>query len=235
MQPVRAERRGTMQARNPSPYPFAAVLFDLDGVIIDTTALHYRLWERFGQARGFVPTEAQLLATNGRPAVETLREWFGEALDADTLAPMMRELETMVCQALEGEPVDAVPGVREFLQALRTAGVPWALGTSAVPAHAEAALSRLGLSEAFPVRITAADITRGKPHPEVYLKAAAALGVAPSACLVFEDALSGLRAARAAGASCVALTTSFPRDVLAREAPLCIVEDFRVLPPSVRP
>ena len=224
-----------MQLRRSTPYPFAAVLFDLDGVIIDTTTLHYRVWERFGDARGFVPTEAQLLASNGRPARETLRDWFGAALGEDTLAAMMREVEPLVLQALETEPVSAVPGVREFLQALRAAGVPWALGTSATPSHAERALSRLGLSEAFPVRITAADVVRGKPHPEVYLKAAAALGVAPSACLVFEDAVAGLRAARAAGASCVALTTSFPRDVLLREAPHWIVEDFRALPAAIAP
>ncbi|WP_434391297.1 HAD family hydrolase [Melittangium boletus] len=224
-----------MQLRRATPYPFSAVLFDLDGVVIDTTALHYRVWERFGLTRGFVPTPAQLLASNGRPARETLREWFGADLGEDALAAMMRQVEPLVLQALETEPVSAVPGVGEFLQALRAAGVPHALGTSATPAHAERALSRLGLSEAFPVRITAANVTQGKPHPEVYLKAAAALGVAPSTCLVFEDALSGLRAARAAGASCVALTTSFPRDVLLHEAPRWIAEDFRALPADLTP
>jgi beta-phosphoglucomutase len=224
-----------MRLRRSTPYPFAAVLFDLDGVIIDTTQLHYRVWERFAAPRGFVPTGAQLLASNGRPARETLREWFGAALGEEELAAMMRDVEPLVLQALETEPVSPVPGVWEFLQALRAAGVPWALGTSATPAHAECALSRLGLSEAFPVRITAANVTQGKPHPEVYLKAAAAVGAAPSACLVFEDAVSGLRAARAAGASCVALTTSFPRDVLLRESPHWIAEDFRALPAALHP
>ena len=225
-------RAGALASRS---FPFSAVLFDLDGVVIDTTAMHYRVWERFGLTRGFVPTGAQLLASNGRPARETLRDWFGAALSEGEIATMMREVEPLVLEALETEPVSEVPGVSEFLQALRAAGVPWALGTSATPAHAERALSRLGLSEAFPVRITAANVVQGKPHPEVYLKAAAALGVPASACLVFEDAVSGLRAARAAGASCVALTTSFPRDVLLREAPHWIAEDFRALPADLTP
>jgi beta-phosphoglucomutase-like phosphatase (HAD superfamily) len=91
------------------------------------------------------------------------------------------------------------------------------------------------LGELFPVRVTAADVTRGKPDPEVYLKAAAALGVAPSACVVIEDSVLGLRAGRAAGARCLALSTTFPRDVLLNEAPTWLAEDFRALPFSVSP
>ncbi|ATB44013.1 beta-phosphoglucomutase [Cystobacter fuscus] len=224
-----------MQPGTSRPYPFDAVLFDLDGVIIDTTALYYRVWETFARARGRVPTPAELLATNGRRGSETLQAWFGPGLAESDIAAHMHELDAMVRHQLATEPVSAVPGVHRFLEELRRAGVPWALGTSATAANAELALSRLGLSELFPVRVTAAEVTRGKPDPEVYLKAAAALGVAPSACVVIEDSVLGLRAGRAAGARCLALSTTFPRDVLSNEDPTWLAEDFRSLPFSVSP
>ncbi|MET0405174.1 MAG: HAD family phosphatase [Cystobacter sp.] len=224
-----------MQPTTSRPAPFGAVLFDLDGVIIDTTALHYRVWETFSRARGFEPTQAELLATNGRRGRETLQAWFGPGLTEEDLAASMQELEVMVQHQLTHGPVSAIPGVHRFVEDLRRAGVPFALGTSATAANAELSLSRLGLGELFSVRVTAADVVRGKPDPEVYLKAAAALGVAPGACVVIEDSVLGLRAGRAAGARCLALTTTFSRDVLEHEAPTWFAEDFRALPFSVSP
>ncbi|WP_224367664.1 HAD family hydrolase [Hyalangium versicolor] len=221
---------GTLTSRS---YPFAAVLFDLDGVIIDTTELHYRVWEEFARAHGRVLYRDELQATNGRRAGEVMRAWFGEGLSDQEISALVQERETLFNRRLATEPVSEVPGVREFLEDLRRAGVPRAVGTSAVPMNAELALSRLGLQEMFDARVTAADVSRGKPDPEVYLKAASALGVAPTECLVVEDAVLGVRAARAAGARCVALTTTFPRDVLLQEAPQWLAEDFRTLPAPV--
>ncbi|RKH14319.1 HAD family phosphatase [Corallococcus sp. CA047B] len=215
--------------------PFDAVLFDLDGVVIDTTELHYRVWEDFARERGYTPTREELLATNGRRAGETLRAWFGAALSDEEVEALTYDREMAFHRLLEHEPVSAVPGVGAYLRSLGQAGVPWALGTSALADNAELALERVGLQHLFPVRVTSTDVTRGKPHPEVYLKAASALGVAPGGCVVFEDAVAGLRAARAAGAACVAVATSFPRDILVREQPDFLVKDFRDLPAPLRP
>ena len=220
----------TTCTRTERPYPFGAVLFDLDGVIIDTTELHHRVWDTFARARGYVPSRDELLGTHGRRAEETLRLWFGEALSDGEVNELALERDTLFNRLLATEPVTAIPGLRDFLGDLRRAGVPWAIGTSAVPMNAELSLSRLGLRELFDVMVTAADVARSKPDPEVYLKAAAALGVPPAACLVIEDAVLGIRAARAAGAKCLALTTTFPPDVLRREGPDWLAEDFRSLP-----
>jgi beta-phosphoglucomutase len=222
-----------MQPRTSRRYPFDAVLFDLDGVIINTTELHYRVWDTFARSHGYAPSQAELIATNGRRADDVLRGWFSEGLSEQEAAALTHEREMLFNRMLATEPVSEIPGVSQFLSALREADVPWAVATSAVPMNAELALSRLGLSEMFEVRVTAADVSRGKPDPEVYLKAAAALDVPPSRCVVFEDAVLGLRAGKAAGAKCVALTTTFTRDVLLREEPEWIAEDFRTLPFSV--
>jgi HAD superfamily hydrolase (TIGR01509 family) len=101
-----------------------------------------------------------------------------------------------------------VPGVVEFVRALAAANVPRALATSAVADSVARILENLGLAAAFPIQVTAGQVRCGKPDPEVYLTAAARLGVAPAACVVFEDAVVGVEAARRAGMTVVGLTTA---------------------------
>jgi beta-phosphoglucomutase-like phosphatase (HAD superfamily) len=89
----------------PTHYPFAAVLFDLDGVLIDTTELHYRVWDEFARSRGFVPSQAQLLATNGRRADETIRDWLGgPALTDDQVTAITADRETYFNRLLATDP-----------------------------------------------------------------------------------------------------------------------------------
>lgn len=216
------------------PYPFLAVLFDLDGVLIDTTELHYRVWDEFGRGNGFVPSRQQLLATNGRRADETIRLWLGTDLSDHQIAALTADRETYFNRLLETEPVLAVPGAVEFAHGLRAAGVPMAVATSATPENARLSLSRIGMGDFFGVVISAADVANGKPHPEPYLKAAERLGVAASGCLVIEDSVSGIRAAKAAGAKCLALATTFPRESLAAEGPDWLAGGFGNMPLEVR-
>jgi beta-phosphoglucomutase len=214
-------------------FPYAAVLFDLDGVVIDTTALHYRVWDEFARQRGYAPTQAELIATNGRRAAETIRNWLGSDLDEAEVATLTAERETHFNNLLAVEPVDAVAGVHDFIAKLKGAGIPIAVATSAVPANAELSLARVGLVGSFDVVVTAADVHHGKPDPECYLKAATLLRVSAERCLVVEDSVSGLTAGRAAGATCLALATTFPRETLAALNPKWLVADFNDLPPQL--
>jgi beta-phosphoglucomutase len=216
-------------------YPFSAVLFDLDGVVIDTTALHYRVWDEFARARKYAPTDAELLATNGRRAGETIRAWLGTSLDDSEVAALTAERETLFNRLLATEPVSAVAGVEAFVAGLTAAGIPRAVVTSAVPANAELSLKRVRMQGAFNAIITASDVQRGKPDPEGYLKAAATLRIPIAKCVVIEDSIPGLRAAKASGARCIALATTFPRESLAAEHPDWLVADFLSLPPGLRP
>lgn len=204
-------------------------------MVIDTTALHYRVWDEFARAREYVPTRAELLATNGRRAGETIRAWLGAELDEQVVATLTAEREAHFNRLLETEPVSAVAGARAFVAALAAARIPRAVVTSAVPANAQLALKRVGMQRAFDAIITAADVQRGKPDPEGYLTAAAALGVPIAKCVVIEDSISGIRSAKAAGARCVAMTTTFPRDSLAAERPDWVIADFLNLPKELRP
>ena len=216
------------------PFPFAAVLFDLDGVLIDTTELHYRVWSDFAAAHGVAVTPADLLATNGKRAEVTVRLWLGDHLDDAAVAALTADREATFHRWLATEPASAVAGAAEYVAALSAASVRRAVVTSAIPANAELSLRRIGLREAFETVVTAADVRRGKPDPEPYLTAAARLGVAAADCVVFEDSVMGLRAGRAAGAAVVAVATTFPPDGLAAERPDWIISDFRGLPPTLR-
>lgn len=216
-------------------YPFSAVLFDMDGVIINTTPLYYRVWAEFGRSRGHTPTQDELFATNGVRAQDVIRTWLGNSVSDSEADAITIELAAQVARMLATETVLPIPGVQNFVTALAAAGIQRAVATSALPANASLSLARVGLANSFGAVITADDVTRGKPHPEPWLKAAAALGVPPAHCVVFEDSVSGLRAAKAAGAKCVALATTFPREVLQAEQPDWLINDFLDLPAQLRP
>lgn len=216
-------------------YPFKAVLFDLDGVLIDTADLHYRVWDEFARSKGFVPSPEQLLATNGRRADEVIRLWLGNELTHHLVAALTADREMYFHRLLEVEPVPAVPGAADFVRRLVEAGVPVGVATSATPENARLALTKAGLADIFLATVTAADVTNGKPDPEPYLKLAASLGFGAADCVVIEDSVSGIRAAKASGARCLALATTFPETQLSAESPDWLVAGFANLPPALRP
>jgi beta-phosphoglucomutase-like phosphatase (HAD superfamily) len=119
-----------------------------------------------------------------------------------------------------------VPGVLTFIVELSERGIPKAVATGASPRSVRQFLEGLGLTDHFPVVVTADDVSRGKPDPEVYLTAADRLGVAPESCLVFEDSLAGISAALAAGMSCVGLTTAHTEAELKGAGAACVIRDF---------
>ena len=190
------------------PFPFTAVLFDLDGVLIDATDLHYRVWDEFARARGFVPSREQILATNGRRADETIRLWLRSSLTDHQVAAIAAERETYFNRLLEKESVPVVPGAVELVDEVRTAGLPYALVTSSEPEVVDAVLA--GLDVEFPVIVCAADVAHTKPDPEGYLLAAAKLGAEPGQCIALEDSVNGVTAAEAAGFRTVAVPSVVP-------------------------
>lgn len=182
----------------------AAIIFDLDGVLVDSTALVEKQWRRWASAKGLRP-EPFLRVCHGRRAVETIR-----------LAAPHLDAEAEVAALLPTEDPDA-GAIRALSGASRLVGTlparSWAVATSGSRADATGRLHRAGLPVP-PVLICAEDVKRGKPSPDAYLLAATELAVGPEDCLVLEDAPAGIQAARAAGMSVVGITTTHRADQL---------------------
>jgi sugar-phosphatase len=174
------------------------VLFDLDGVLVDSTPAVERVWSKWALAHGLDPMETVRLA-HGRPSIATVRDILPDAdFEAENEIILRGELEDI-------EGVVPLPGARELLQSLPPER--WALVTSCARPLADVRLKAAGL----PVprnKITCDDVRNGKPDPEPYLKGAALLGAPASRCVVFEDAPAGIRSGKAAGAVVVALRST---------------------------
>jgi sugar-phosphatase len=186
----------------------SAIIFDLDGVLVDSTALVEQQWRRWASARG-LRAEPFLRVCHGRRALETIRI-AAPHLDAEAEAQAFVPSEDPGLERLG--PLD---GAERLLRAL-PAGV-WGVATSGPRSTATARLRRAGLPVPE-VLICAEDVTRGKPNPDAYLLAATALGMRPSECVVIEDAPAGVEAARAAGMKVIGLTTTHRADQLAPDA-----------------
>jgi mannitol-1-/sugar-/sorbitol-6-phosphatase len=183
------------------------VLFDLDGVLVDSTPAVARVWTKWAQRHGF-DAEEVVRQAHGRPSIATIRELLpGADHDAEN-----DEVERGEIADVQG--VIPLPGALELLRALPTDR--WVIATSCTRALARVRIRAAGLPE--PQRlITSSDVVHGKPNPEPYLKAANSLGFAPGECLVIEDAPAGIRAGKAAGARVFAVRTTAP-DAQLREA-----------------
>ena len=184
------------------PPPVEAVLFDLDGVIVDSEPWWHAIRVEWAAARGLTWTEADNRACMGRNS----RDWAAvmrERLDLDLSIP---EIEAAIVDALVAkyarQPVPRVDGAVEAVRRI-AATFPSAIASSAHPAVIRAALGAVGLVGCFRAVVSADDVAKGKPAPDVYLEAARRLGIAADRCLVVEDSLNGVLAGRAAGMTVV--------------------------------
>jgi sugar-phosphatase len=195
------------------------VLFDLDGVLVDSTPAVARVWTIWANKHGFVPEEVVRQA-HGRPSLTTIRELLPHAdHEAEN-----REVERGEIEDVGG--VIPLPGALELLQALPQDR--WAIATSCTRRLAEVRIRAAGLPMPKHL-ITSNDVQHGKPDPEPYLKAAKILGFAPADCIVMEDAPAGIRAGKAAGARVFALRTTAPDAELTQSGADWIANDLASL------
>jgi sugar-phosphatase len=195
----------------------SAVLFDMDGVLIDSTPAVARVWAGWAREHGFEPAEVVRRA-HGRPSLTTVKELLPYAdHEAEN-----REVERREIEDLEG--VVPVPGAVELLKALSPDC--WALVTSSTRALAVTRLRATGLP--IPRHfVTSSDVVHGKPDPEPYLKAAEMLGVKAADCVVVEDAPAGIRAGNAAGARVIAFTTTTSESEVVAAGAKWVLQDCR--------
>lgn len=198
------------------------VLFDLDGVLVDSTPAVARVWSWWAEQHGFDPEETVRRA-HGRPSIAIIRELLP---DADHEAEN-REVERREIEDVEG--VIPLPGAMQLLNALPAER--WAIATSCTRPLAHVRIRAAGLP-APRFLVTADDISQGKPNPEPYLKAAELLKTAARECVVIEDAPAGIRAGKAAGARVLALQTTEKDELLASAGAEWIVKDCSAVQPN---
>ncbi len=178
-----------------------AGLFDLDGVIVDTAKFHYLAWRELANGLGFDISEAQNEQLKGVSRMESLDIILGiggVALDDAEKLRLATVKNTRYVEMVGTiDASEILRGAREYLESLRARGVKVALGSASK--NAEIILQNLGVRDLFDAVIDGTKISKSKPDPEVFLLGAKALGIAPSACVVFEDAAAGIQAAKAGG------------------------------------
>ena len=206
-----------------------AVIFDMDGVLVDSYRAHYESWRRLYRELGIDYTEMAFAADFGRVSRDILRR----RLATDLTDKRVRELDDRkesFYRDIIREHFPAMDGADELIAALAADGIRLAVGSSGPPENVEVVLARLASGKLVDVRVTGADVTRGKPDPQVFQLAAERLGVPPESCVVVEDAVHGVEAAHRAGMAAVALTGTATRSRLA--AADFVVDSLRDLTPQ---
>ncbi len=182
-------------------------LFDLDGVIVDTAVFHFQAWRKLAQKLGGDFTHEQNEELKGVSRVDSLNkiiEWTGaEVSDAEFQELMVVKNDWYLELVQSLGPKDALPGALEFIQSAHDQGIRIALGSASK--NAPMILDKLGLTKLFTAIIDGNNVVNGKPHPEVFLKGAESLDLAPEECIVFEDSIAGVQAAKSGGMACVGI------------------------------
>ena len=184
-----------------------ALLFDMDGVIVDSNATHRDAWVEFNRRQGVSTTEQMLQRMYGKRNDEIVRDFFGSTLSDAQVFQHGAAKEALYREMIEPKLAESlVPGVREFLEAHNK--YPAAVATNAEAANADLVLDRMGMRHFFRAVVDGHQVTHAKPHPEIYLRAAEVLGIPPSECVVFEDSYAGVAAGCAAGMPVIGITTT---------------------------
>jgi beta-phosphoglucomutase len=204
-----------------------AFIFDMDGTIVDNMGFHTDSWLEFFARRGKqYDADAFFRETAGAQGREILRERLGPDIPDDEIAVLAQEKDALY-REMYAPHREAIAGFEELVDKARERGVALAVATSAPPPNIVFTLDELDLRRHFDAVVGAADVKQGKPHPDVFLKAAEKLGVNPEDCIVFEDAPMGVEAARRAGMRAVVITTTLPAEAFEEfDNVIAIIKDY---------
>lgn len=201
-----------------------AVIFDLDGTLIDNNSFHRQTWEKYLEKIGKKITEEEFNANmNGRTNEDAIKYIFGKDISAEESLKHTLNKEELYRQIYKPF-IKPVPGLLGFLQILKSKNIRMAIATSGIQPNIDFMFENIPIKKYFEVVVNSSHIKKGKPDPEIYLKVASLLNILPKNCLVFEDAAVGIKSAKAAGMKVIAVATTQPKEEL-READM-IVDDY---------
>ena len=191
-----------------------AVLWDMDGVIADTADYHYQAWKDVFGERGVTFSKADFMRHFGRRHDTIVKFALGDSLSREEAIALSSKKQAIYRQRI-AENIIPLPGAIALIKSLKKHGVKSAIGSSAVPENIDIIIRGLGIENDFQAIAWGTEVAEGKPSPEIFLLAAKKLGVPAGNCVVIEDAIAGVTAAKRAGMKCIAVTNSHPRKSLA--------------------
>ncbi|MFA5864429.1 MAG: HAD family phosphatase [Phycisphaerae bacterium] len=205
------------------------VIFDMDGVLVESYYPHFESWRSVAREFGHDLTEEQFAHEFGRTSREIIRDLWGKHFPEEHI-PKFDHRKEELYRDLIRENIPAMPGLDDLLTALADDGAKMAVGSSGPIENIDLVLDGLKIRHYFSAIVSAKDVTVGKPDPQVFLTAAKILDIAPARCVVIEDALAGIQAAQRGGMKVIALTTTHSAEKLAGAN--LIVKDLRNLNPA---
>ena len=193
-----------------------ALIFDWDGVIINSEGFHRQSWELLAEEEGLALPERAFESSFGMRNEQIIPEVFHWAQpdEIKRIEALGGRKEALYREIIAREGIDPLPGVLSLLDHLRAAGIPAAVGSSTPRENIDVVMEILGVTGAFQAIVAAADVSKGKPDPEVFFTAAKRLDYAPRQCVVIEDAHAGIAAAKAGGFPTLAVATTHPAESL---------------------
>ena len=182
------------------------VIFDVDGVLVDSYEAHFTTWQASARKHGFDCTESEFALAFGRTAREVIRENWDATLSDEWIQNFEDEKEALYRQVIS-KKFPAINGAFDLIQELHAENLSMAIGSSGPPLNVQAVVQALKAEKAITTVITGADVKIGKPNPDVFQQGAAGMQIPAERCVVLEDAVPGLQAARAAGMKCVGVVS----------------------------
>jgi len=184
------------------------VLWDVDGTMVDSLDYHWLSWREALSGEGYTLMREQFLSTFGRRNDEILRTYFGDDISPERIARISLDKEEAYREMVRSRGIEALPGVRRWLHQLKADGWRQAVASSAPPLNLEVILAALDVNDCFDAIVSAEEVERGKPDPQIFLAAAAKVQTPPARCIVVEDAPAGTEAARRAGMRVIGVLTT---------------------------
>jgi HAD superfamily hydrolase (TIGR01509 family) len=206
-----------------------AVLWDMDGTLIDSEDLHWISWKNTLAMDGIFITHRQFVSSFGQRNDSILSEWLGAGATPERMQKIANAKEELYRRRVRRNGISPLPGVAAWLHRLHEEGWLQAIASAAPRANIDAVLEALSATHLFQAVVSAEDVHRGKPDPEVYLSAAAGVGVPPERCIVIEDALAGIEGARRAGMRSIGVSRDgkhLPADIVVQSVDLLEPDAF---------